>query len=190
MGTLKQGSRGAEVKTLQILLGIKSDGIFGKQTRANVVQFQSKNGLVVDGIVGAKTWAKLQALKTTVANNGKPQTAHFKISEFRCKDGTEVPVEYYGNLRLLMPVLEEIRAAFGGKPVTITSGYRTPAYNKKVGGAAKSQHQYAAAADIKVQGVPPAEVYKVADRIVGNRGGVGKYNSFTHVDVRGYRSRW
>lgn len=66
METLKKGSRGDNVKKLQTLLGIKSDGIFGVDTESHVKQFQSKNGLVSDGIVGQKTWDKLLNNKNSV----------------------------------------------------------------------------------------------------------------------------
>mgnify|MGYP001952708915 CR=1 FL=1 len=64
--TLKQGSRGDEVKLLQQLLKNKGyysgsiDGIFGSGTKNAVVQFQRAAGLSADGIVGAKTWAALE----------------------------------------------------------------------------------------------------------------------------------
>lgn len=57
--TLRRGSRGDSVKSLQKKLGIKADGIFGKQTEAAVRAYQSKNSLTSDGIVGAKTNARL-----------------------------------------------------------------------------------------------------------------------------------
>lgn len=183
MTTLKQGSRGAEVKTLQSLLKVTSDGIFGQKTKAAVIAFQKANGLVADGIVGKKTWAKLLTAK-------KPESPHFKLSEFRCKDGTEVPQMYYSNCQKLMGLLEEIRFKCGNKPITINSGYRTAVYNRKCGGANNSQHLYAAAADITVAGVAPSKVYAICNTLVGSRGGVGKYNTFTHVDVRGYKARW
>ena len=63
---LSRGSRGAEVLTLQILLNEKgsamhlyADGIFGAYTTASVKDYQSKHGLVTDGIVGVKTWTSL-----------------------------------------------------------------------------------------------------------------------------------
>lgn len=59
MTTLKKGSRGEEVKTLQGKLNLIADGIFGPITEEAVKDFQKKNGLTVDGIVGPKTWAKL-----------------------------------------------------------------------------------------------------------------------------------
>jgi N-acetyl-anhydromuramyl-L-alanine amidase AmpD len=56
---LKEGSRGAAVMTLQRLLHISSDGIFGPATKAAVVKFQKAHGLSADGIVGPATWGKL-----------------------------------------------------------------------------------------------------------------------------------
>jgi murein DD-endopeptidase MepM/ murein hydrolase activator NlpD len=54
--TVKQGSKGADVKYLQNKLGITADGDFGPKTKAAVVAFQTKHGLAADGIVGPKTW--------------------------------------------------------------------------------------------------------------------------------------
>ncbi len=59
MTTLKRGSRGEEVKTLQKKLNLIADGIFGPLTEEAVKDFQTKNNLGVDGIVGPKTWAAL-----------------------------------------------------------------------------------------------------------------------------------
>lgn len=64
--TLKKGSRGADVTYLQQRLTAKGygvgaiDGIFGQKTLEAVKAFQAEHGIVVDGIVGAKTWAALQ----------------------------------------------------------------------------------------------------------------------------------
>ncbi len=65
--TLRSGSRGGEVKTLQTMLnavsgaGLAVDGGFGSKTLAAVKSFQRSRGLAVDGVVGAKTWAALEA---------------------------------------------------------------------------------------------------------------------------------
>ena len=57
---LKKGSKGNEVKALQRALHLSpEDGIFGKQTEDAVKEFQRKNGLLSDGVVGDKTWAVL-----------------------------------------------------------------------------------------------------------------------------------
>lgn len=187
---LKNGSRGELVKQLQTRLneqGYKAgtaDGIFGRNTEQAVKALQSVAGITVDGKVGKNTWTAL------LEGMGVPASAHFKLSEFKCKDGTAVPEKYYGNCQRLMNLLEEIRTACGNRAVTVNSGYRTESYNKKVDGAKQSQHLYAAAADIKVSGKSASEVYKLCDRLVGNRGGVGRYSTFTHVDVRGHKARW
>lgn len=56
---LRSGHRGPAVATLQALLGVGADGIFGAQTEALVRAYQAQQGLVADGIVGAQTWASL-----------------------------------------------------------------------------------------------------------------------------------
>lgn len=69
--TLKNGSTGEAVKTLQARLnelgyscGIV-DGVFGAKTVAAVKSFQTANGLTADGIVGTQTWAALDAASAT-----------------------------------------------------------------------------------------------------------------------------
>lgn len=64
--TIRKGSKGELVSYLQQCLTNKGyrtfvDGIFGKNTLSNVKAFQRNNGLLADGIVGSKTWAKLEA---------------------------------------------------------------------------------------------------------------------------------
>ena len=64
MPTLRLGSRGASVKTLQGILNehgahLTVDGIFGNLTKLAVISFQGLNDLQKDGIVGRKTWEKL-----------------------------------------------------------------------------------------------------------------------------------
>ncbi len=58
--TLRLGDSGDEVKHLQTLLGgLPVDGEFGAETQAAVKNFQSRNDLTADGIVGPDTWAIL-----------------------------------------------------------------------------------------------------------------------------------
>ena len=68
----------------------------------------------------------------------------------------------------------------------------TPEYNKKCGGAPKSQHIEGTAADIKVSGISPLDVAKAAESVGFT--GIGVYthsgNSFTHVDVRALKTYW
>ena len=118
---------------------------------------------------------------------------NFSLSEFRCKDGTEVPEDLIDNVKLLAENLQVLRDEIG-KPVRIISGYRSPKYNSRIGGAKRSQHMTAKAADIKVNGMTPAEIKEVIVRLISEGkmhvGGIGLYNTFTHYDVRGRNARW
>jgi len=58
---LRRGAKGAPVKELQAKLGLPDDGIFGPNTEAKVRAFQQAQGLTADGVVGAKSWAALDA---------------------------------------------------------------------------------------------------------------------------------
>jgi uncharacterized protein YcbK (DUF882 family) len=118
----------------------------------------------------------------------KSLTSSFKVREFACNDGSDVILIHPD----LPSVLQNIRNQFG-KPIIINSGYRTPEYNKKVGGATRSQHCYGTAADIVVDGVSPASVAAAAEKALKEMdypGGIGLYKSFVHVDVRSKRYRW
>lgn len=110
---------------------------------------------------------------------------NFLVREFSCNDGSDVVFISPD----LVEILQQIRDHFKA-PVSINSGYRTPAYNKKVGGATYSQHLYGMAADIVVKGVEPKKVYAYADSLLPCTGGVGLYKTFVHVDVRKAKSRW
>lgn len=70
------------------------------------------------------------------------------------------------------------------RPVMVTSGYRSPSYNRKVNGARKSLHMICAAADIQIDGVPKHEIARFA-RNMSSRGGVGTYchTKSVHVDI-------
>ncbi|HHX8717969.1 peptidoglycan-binding domain-containing protein [Vibrio alginolyticus] len=60
--TLRNGSRGTDVRELQLNLGLNSDGVFGNGTEASVKKFQQKYGLSSDGIVGKDTWKKIESV--------------------------------------------------------------------------------------------------------------------------------
>lgn len=120
------------------------------------------------------------------AKDGNKQlSANFKVKEFACTDGSD-PIFIDTDL---VNVLQKIRTYFG-KSVTITSAYRTPTRNKAVGGETYSQHQYGRAADIKVKGIAPKKVAAYAEKLLPNKGGIGTYSTFTHVDVRSTKARW
>ena len=127
------------------------------------------------------------ALKAySVAKDGATYISkNFRVREFRCQDGSDVVFIESD----LVDILQKIRDHFG-KAVTITSAFRTASHNKKVGGATYSQHLYGKAADIKVSGVAPSKVAEYVETLMPNTGGIGRYSTFTHVDVRSIKSRW
>jgi uncharacterized protein YcbK (DUF882 family) len=91
-----------------------------------------------------------------------------------------------------LKIVDDLRGVLGC-PVRITSHYRSPAYNKAVGGAPKSQHKEFRAADIQVDGATPREVYKILMlwRNQGRfQGGLGLYKTFVHMDTRGTNADW
>ena len=104
---------------------------------------------------------------------------HFKVKEFACKDGS--PIVFIDDY--LYSVLDILRHKIG-KPVIITSGYRTPAWNEKAGGAKYSYHMRGMAADIRVNGMSPKELAKELDKIVENSCGIIVYNGWVHFDTR------
>ena len=118
---------------------------------------------------------------------------NFSLWEFRCRDGSDVPEELMDNVILLAQNLQVLRDRVG-VPVRIISGYRSPTYNKKIGGAKRSQHMVAKAADIKIDGMTPLEVKEVIVELIKegkmHKGGIGLYTTFTHYDVRGWNARW
>lgn len=112
-------------------------------------------------------------------------TAHFSRSEFACKCGCgfdTVDID-------LINILEDVRKYFGS-PVTINSGCRCSEYNEKIGGEKNSWHMKGRAADIVVEDVEPDKVADYIESITYYNVGLGRYNTFTHVDSRGVKARW
>lgn len=85
-------------------------------------------------------------------------------------------------------IVQRVRDHFA-KPAIIVSGYRSPAYNRKIGGSRKSQHKRGRAIDFKIKGVSAKRVHDwvLAQYRAGKMpelGGLGSYPGFTHVDIR------
>ena len=131
-----------------------------------------------DDSTGFKTYSVKKDGNTYLAEN-------FKVKEFACNDGSDTVLISDDLVELLQKIRDHL-----GVAVTINSGYRTSTYNKKVGGATNSQHVKGTAADIVAKGVDPLTVAQYAEYLMPNSGGIGVYQTFTHVDVRTSRSRW
>lgn len=129
----------------------------------------------------------------SLAKNGDEKVSrNFTVREFRCHDGSD---------RILIDTdmvakLQQIRDYFG-RPVLIGSGYRTLAYNARIGGADGSHHTTGKAVDFDVgigkAAISPMLVAMYADAI--GCGGVGRYirtdgQSWVHIDVGRYNGFW
>lgn len=126
----------------------------------------------------------IKAYSKTKDGNKKLST-NFRVREFACTDGSD-PI--FIDLELVT-ILQRIRTHFG-KAVKITSAYRTPTKNKSCGGSDFSFHLYGMAADIKISGISPKKVASYAEELLPYSGGIGVYDTFTHIDVRETKSRW
>jgi uncharacterized protein YcbK (DUF882 family) len=108
--------------------------------------------------------------------------------ELGCKDGTPYPEEYImeGRAFQLALAFEDIRALCGNKPIIIYSAYRTPEWNKKVGGAKLSQHVEGRALDLHHTVMKNDEFYEAINKVAWELGirGIGRYRNFVHIDIR------
>jgi len=115
---------------------------------------------------------------------------HFNLKEFECNDETQA-VKVMPELVERLETLRELASDHLGSDTAliINSGYRTPTYNRKIGGAKKSQHMEGTAADVSLpDGMSADNMAALAEQ--AGFDGIGKYNTFVHVDVRGYNARW
>ena len=117
---------------------------------------------------------------------------HFAAHEFDEHTGKHWPPDCRDQLELLcIRFLEPLRRAFG--PITIVSGYRSEAYNRRVGGASQSYHVWTAdrrgiAVDLRASRGKPTDWARVAERC--GPGGLHAYDSWLHLDSRGSPARW
>jgi uncharacterized protein YcbK (DUF882 family) len=114
---------------------------------------------------------------------------NFDSDEFKCHCCGKLPEG--GMNPKLIELLQAIREKLG-KSITIMSGYRCESHNQVCGGAKHSQHVLGNAADIKVAGMDAHKVHEyIASHFNQRAKGLGKYNTFTHIDVRdGTNAKW
>tara|TARA_R110000765_G_scaffold111755_1_gene203701 strand:- start:32 stop:415 length:384 start_codon:yes stop_codon:yes gene_type:complete len=119
-------------------------------------------------------------------------TNNFSLSEFECKCGCKMPEFVKNNVIELADSLQVLRDVVG--ILDLTNAYRCKEHNAYVGGSVNSQHLKGKAADIKSKQFSPSEIATITNDLMKNEsfslGGVGIYNTFTHVDIRGARARW
>lgn len=94
---------------------------------------------------------------------------------------------------ILCRFFETVRARFGGRPLIITSGYRPPAVNRAIGGAADSEHLFdkpdKGACDVVMNGVPVLQLQEFIASRWPYSVGLGARKGFVHVGIRPGRPR-
>jgi len=118
---------------------------------------------------------------------------YFKRVDFKCK-GTNCDGRG-GNCGMdtvdyeLVDILDELRDYFD-EEVYINCGNRCLHHNIEVGGEDASMHMVSKAADIRVHNHRPAEVADYLQLRYNGKYGIGRYNTFTHIDTRSTMARW
>ena len=120
-------------------------------------------------------------------------TENFSKSEFECKCGCEMPQDVLDNIKIVAEQLQIVRDKLN-KAIKINSAYRCPKHNESIGGAKNSQHKLGKASDIVVNGMSPEKMFSLLNSMMIDKdiktGGLGLYNTFVHMDIRGYIARW
>jgi uncharacterized protein YcbK (DUF882 family) len=111
-------------------------------------------------------------------------STHFSLDEFLSRRDPNRPSSaVLANLRQLAAVLEVLRSR-AGRPLEITSGFRSPEYNLAIGGASSSLHTSGRACDIAA----PDDMLELAALAsqIAEVGGIGIYpgRGFIHIDIR------
>lgn len=160
--------------------------VYSSRKVQNYLCFWEADTFIDNEPEGGEVMTDVRAYSLKTDGNTK-LTSNFLVKEFACKDGSDVVLIH----PMLPLVLQCVRMRFNAA-VTVNSGYRTVAYNQKVGGVAKSQHCLGTAADITVAGHTPAEVKTFLRQLMPDWGGVGVYakQNFVHVDMRKTRTDW
>lgn len=175
------------------------DGIIGSGSKGAIEEFQKAYGLVVDGIYGTKSNAKmLEVIKqiqkelgvipdgiagpiTTEARNKQElnwnNIKYFKQHEFACKCGCGL-----NSIDLkLVKILDEIRSYFN-RPIQISSGCRCAKHNKNVGGVANSKHVTCKAVDVILVGGNKTELLSKTKEYVAK--GQARYTYTNNTNMR------
>ena len=148
----------------------------------------------IDGLWGPKSREAERKFLRDFRGEEQPEALwtgirHFRREEFGCRCKGKCggfPVEPDGELvKLLDDIREEL-----GQPIFINSAIRCSEHNSAVGGVKNSQHLLGKAADIHAPGISPETLAAMAEKYLTGRGGIGVYDTFVHIDVRGTKARW
>jgi zinc D-Ala-D-Ala carboxypeptidase len=201
--TLSEGMSGSDVTQLQIRVAgwvsygevLAVDGVYGARTKAAVTRFQQAYGLDADGIAGPQTFNKIYELQD---NDCTP--IHFSFAEVTqsatcgsqasLTGGSVSASQVRANLIRVMWQAEALRRQLGDRPLVVSSGFRSQACDRLVGGSGTGEHTYGRAIDLV--GTPSLCTIARQARYAGFNGifgpGYPNHNDHTHVDIRPSRS--
>ncbi len=112
--------------------------------------------------------------------------SHYASGKAQGKNGLP-PKELRSRLEPVLLAADEARERLGST-IIILSAYRTPEYNKAIGGAKKSRHMESDALDLAAPKSTAAKLHAVLKQLRTEgyfTGGIGKYPNFVHIDNRG-----
>ena len=115
------------------------------------------------------------------------ESEHFKDAELECHH-----CHVNACTQDLVDALELLRVLVG-KPIQVDDAYRCAVHNAAVGGVPNSEHTRGLAADIKIAGMSPVQMYRAALQVPAfASGGIGvaERQGYIHVDVREQHARW
>lgn len=149
---------------------IPKDGWYGSDGSRELKLPGTRVVKIGDLIPGSNsfTWGEATALGSRKPENSQVVTSIIKLAQY----------------------LDRVKALFGNRPLHINSWYRPESVNRAVGGVSNSIHLLGSAVDFTIEGINPLEAYRSLDGWHGRVGGLGRYRSFTHIDLRGYPARW
>jgi uncharacterized protein YcbK (DUF882 family) len=111
-------------------------------------------------------------------------------SNGRLNLNTDPPKNLWKNIFPTVVIADQAREIYG-HPIRINSAYRSPKYNKAVGGSSASTHMQFQALDLGCK--EPHRLYTILIELRRAglfKGGIGIYHSFVHLDTRGHNATW
>jgi hypothetical protein len=128
---------------------------------------------------------KFHPLEIADVGREAPETSSYASRRLRAP-----PLHLIPNAIKLCRILCDLRAAVRPMPVRVNSFYRDSSYNYRIGGVATSMHMTCGAADVVKAGFTPDEVADMLENQPdSDQFGIGRYKTFTHIDVRGMIGR-
>ncbi len=196
-----QTSLGSSRRQFLKAAGWVTAGVMIGAPRAHAALFSTMSDKPVPGIPHAWVQAKgtdvlryANYIKSLNLRNITPRMVlapHFK-TRGRTRNSLP-PQSQWKQMGATLKVADKMVVKMDAPLREITSAYRSPRYNRAVGGKSRSYHMQNIALDLKFRGVSASHVSYVAKQLRSQgvfKGGVGRYPSFTHIDTRGFNVSW